>query len=73
MFEDFQKPVDAAPFVDLRGQGKVPAEGRHPAESDVGLTPRQRFTVAILVLMMTAVIGVLFLLASAKIVPPFLG
>ena len=63
MFEDFRTRVDDTSLAY--------DEGRDSQKS--GLTPRQRFVVALLMLVMTAAIGVLLLLFNAKIVPPFWG
>ncbi len=66
MFKDFRKQVDDTPFS-LEHELD---DSRHSDAPDASLTPTQRFAVALLVLMMTAVIGVLFLLANAKIALP---
>ncbi len=66
MFKDYRKQVDDVPF----SLEQELDDSRHPESTDASLTPTQRFAVALLVLMMTAIIGVLFLLASAKIAWP---
>ncbi len=73
MFEDFQKQATVTPFSGIQEQDEFLDNPPHPSGSNPGLTPKQRFTIAILVLMLTVAIGILLLLTSAKVVPPFLG
>jgi len=73
MFEDFRKQIDDASFKDEDEQEEPQLERTHQEHHFIGITPPQRFIVAILLLMMTFILGVLFLLVTAKIVPPFLG
>jgi hypothetical protein len=71
MFEDFHQQLEGNP-IKLDGQDGLGAENPHQ-DVDSAMTPRQRFTIAILLLAMTAVIGALLLQVSAKIVLPFFG
>lgn len=73
MFEDFRKLMDADSFRDEVQQEKELAQSSHQQRYFLGMTPVQRFILAILLLMMVIVLGVLFLLVTSKIVPPFLG
>jgi len=45
---------------------------RSPSENFLGMTPVQRFVLAIMLLMMICIISVLGLLVMEKIYPPFL-
>jgi hypothetical protein len=73
MFEDVQKQVSGMPSSEDEEFEEFLDETPRHDNSMPGLTPRQRFTVAFLVLMMTVIIGIIFLLVNAKIVPPFVG
>lgn len=73
MFEDFRKLMDDDSFRDEVQQEKELAQSSHQERYFLGMTPVQRFILAILLLMMVIVLGVLFLLVTSKIVPPFLG
>jgi hypothetical protein len=73
MFEDFRKQIDDSAFAD-EDQNIEPPEEIPFGEPRkyLGLTPIQRFFVAFMLLMMSIVLGVLILLVSSKIAPPFL-
>lgn len=73
MFEDFRKLMDDDSFREEVQQEKELAQSSHQERYFLGMTPVQRFILAILLLMMVIVLGVLFLLVTSKIVPPFLG
>ena len=73
MFEDFRKQIDDASFKDEERHEEPLAGSTSQGSHFLGMTPPQRFIVAILLLMMTIVLGTLFLLVTSKIVPPFLG
>jgi len=64
MFEEFRRQTDDSAFMD-----DVMHEGRH----FLGMTPAQRFIVALVLMMMAIILGALLLLDTYKIVPPFLG
>jgi hypothetical protein len=70
MFEDFRKQIDDSAFSNEDQEEALPVEiidERH----FLGMTPVQRFIVAILLLLMTIILGTLFLLVTSKIAPPF--
>jgi hypothetical protein len=73
MFEDFQKQMSDASFQDGEKPEESPPENTQSDGYFFGMSPVQRFIVAILLLMMTIILGVLFLLVTSKIAPPFLG
>jgi hypothetical protein len=74
MFEDFRKQAEEAAFPDedqdeeLRIELTTNDEGRF-----LGMTPVQRFIVAVMLLFMTIILGVLFLIVTSKVTFPFLG
>jgi hypothetical protein len=73
MFEDFRKQTDDALFRDDEQGTGSPIENKPPEGYFLGMTPVQRFIVSVLLLMMTVILGILFLLVTSKIVPPFMG
>ncbi len=72
MFEDFRKQMDDTSFHDDE-QEEVPPENKRPEGYFLGMSPVQRFIVALMLLMMVVILGILFLLVTSKIVPPFLA
>ena len=74
MFEDFRKQAEQADFPDedqddeLRVELTSPEDGRF-----LGMTPVQRFIVALMLLFMTIILGILFLLVTSRLSLPFLG
>ena len=38
-----------------------------------GMTPRQRFVLAVMLLIMVCLLGTMLLLVTGKVIPPFLG
>jgi hypothetical protein len=38
-----------------------------------GMTPRQRFVLAVMLLIMVCLLGMMLLLVTGKVIPPFLG
>lgn len=71
MFEDFRKQVDDSAFTD-DSQEEKPAEvtGASPHRNILGLSPVQRFVVVFMLLIMTLVLGILFLMVTNKIALP---
>ncbi len=72
MFDDFRKQLDEASFPDDQQEGSLD-ESFLPKRYFLGMTPVQRFAVSLLLLLMVIILGVLFLLVTSKIVPPFIG
>ena len=71
MFEDFRKQIDDNQFSD----DEQPAEPAAPTKLQdtvyfLGMTPIQRFVLASMLLVITILLGVLFLLVTSKIIPP---
>jgi hypothetical protein len=73
MFEDFRKQMDDPEFQENAPQEEPFIETNQPAGHFLGMTPVQRFIVAVMLLMMVIILGVLFLLVTSKIVPPFMA
>lgn len=68
MFEDLRREADTSPF-DEEDPYKV-ADARKP--NFLGMTPAQRFVLALMLLVITCLIGIFGLLVTEKIVLPFL-
>ena len=74
MFEDFRKQIDDSAFTDDDQSTETPDDNPFGEPRKLfGLTPVQRFFVALMLLLMTIVLGVLILLVTSKIAFPFLG
>ncbi len=71
MFEDFRKQIDDNQFSDEE-QPEEPAPKTKLQDTVylLGMTPVQRFVLASMLLVITILLGVLFLLVTSKIVPP---
>lgn len=71
MFEDFRKQIDDSSFPDGE-QTEEPAPKIKVQDTVyfLGMTPVQRFILATMVLVITVLLGILFLLVTSKIVPP---
>ncbi len=72
MFEDFRKQMGDAPQQDDPPKSLLEDKTR-PAGHFLGMTAKQRFFIAIMLLAMVIILGVLFLLVTLKIVPPFMA
>lgn len=74
MFEDFRKQAEQAQFPDeepvIEPHHVVAknADGRF-----LGMTPFQRFIVALMLLLMITILGALFLVVTSSVALPFLG
>ena len=74
MFEDFRKQAEQADFPDEEQEEELQAVDPNAKQGHfLGLTPMQRFIVALMLLFMIIILGVLFLLVTSKINLPFLG
>jgi hypothetical protein len=71
MFEDFRKQIDDSSFPDGEHTEESPDKDRE-AGYFLGMTPVQRFILAFMLLIITVMVGVLFLLVTSKVVPPSL-
>ena len=68
LFENFRKTIEDEQELDYSLDDDSQPEGRF-----LGLTPGQRLIAAFLLSMMIIILGVLFLLVTSRIAPPFLG
>jgi len=74
MFEDFRKQAEEAQFPDDIMEVEMKGETVHKNNAYfLGLTPVQRFIIALMMLLMIIILGVLFLLVTAKIEFPVIG
>ncbi len=74
MFEDFRKQTEDASFSDDKQEvEQPPSDPGKDRELVLGMTPPQRFIIAVLILVMTIILGLLFLMVTSKIVPPMIG
>jgi hypothetical protein len=72
MFDDFRKQMEDPSFTeDNNNDEEPPVETIYQERYFLGMTPVQRFIVALMLLLMTVILGVLFLLVTSKIAPPF--
>lgn len=71
MFEDFRKQVDDSAFDDDAEEEKpLEAAEKTPRGYFLGLSPSQRFFVVFMLLVMTVILGILFLMVTNKIALP---
>jgi hypothetical protein len=74
MFEDFRKQAEQADFPDEEQEEEIQVKNPNAQQGlFLGLTPVQRFIVALMMLFMIIIVGVLFLLVTSKITLPFFG
>jgi hypothetical protein len=74
MFEDFRKQIEDASFPDdVQKEGQSGETLFDDQKRLFGLTPTQRFFIALMLLIMTVILGILFLLVTSKIAPPLIG
>jgi hypothetical protein len=73
MFEEFSEPMDDPSDLqeDCIPEGAL-MDGLHGKKHSLGMTPAQRFIVALVLLMMTIILGIL-LLETYQIIPLFPG
>lgn len=67
MFEDFRQQAVEDAFEDLEAQNQVVAPPR--SNRLLGMTPPQRFIIALMLLMMTIILSTLCLLVTERMVP----
>jgi hypothetical protein len=79
MFDEFRQEADEYSFEDTLDAEDEPdvyafKDGPAPKKrSFLGMTPVQRFVIAVLLLMMTCILSSFFLLVTERIAPPFLS
>jgi hypothetical protein len=73
MFDDFRKQMDDSAFLEEDKTQDLQVDLKSHEHHFLGMTPFQRFIVAVMLLLMTIILGVLFLLVTSKIVLPIFG
>lgn len=74
MFEDFRKQAEDAAFPDEVHEEELLSEPIHHSNGRIlGMTPVQRFIIALMLLFMIIILGTLFLLVTSKIEIPVFG
>ena len=71
MFEDFRKQVEEAALASEDQEAQTEPVKAPPPDNEgyfLGMTPFQRFIVALLVLIMLVIVGGLFLVVTMKVV-----
>jgi hypothetical protein len=69
MFDDFRKQIDDSSFFNEDNE-EPQSELLKKEHYFLGMTPIQRFIVALMLLLMTIILGVLFLLVTSRISLP---
>ena len=75
MFEDFRKQTDETSFPAHEPEGDQYREGLIISEPELhflGMTAFQRFALLLVLFLMLVVGGILFLLVTQRVVPPFI-
>ena len=72
MFEDFRKQIDDSSFPEDQSEEPGPKTKIADTVYFLGMTPAQRFVLASMLLVITILLGMLFLLVTSKIVPPMM-
>jgi hypothetical protein len=79
MFEEFRSEVGDFSFdeaIEPESEQDVYAfqeKAAPPKRTFLGMTPVQRFVIAVMLLLMTCILSSFFLLVSERITPPFLS
>jgi hypothetical protein len=74
MFEDFRKQAEEADFSDDDQEAELRVKtSRNNNGRFLGITPVQRFIIALMLLFMIIILGLLFLMVTSKIVLPAFG
>jgi hypothetical protein len=73
MFEDFRKQAEEADFPNEDQEAELQEKASHNNGRFLGMTPVQRFIIALMLLFMIIILGVLFLLVTSRIVLPAFG
>jgi hypothetical protein len=74
MFEDFRKQAEEADFSDDDQEAELRVKNsRNNNGRFLGITPVQRFIIALMLLFMIIILGLLFLMVTSKIVLPAFG
>jgi hypothetical protein len=74
MLDDFRQQANASFLEEPEREEKIPEVAAKPysGKKFLGLTPVQRFFVAVMLLTLTCLLGSLLLLVTEKVVPSFI-
>jgi hypothetical protein len=73
MIDDFRKQADDSSFFTEEDTDEYRARQRTaPPQYFLGMTPAQRFVIAVMILIMSCILSAFCLLVTERIVPPFL-
>jgi hypothetical protein len=77
MLDDFREEADSFDFLEEEKEEEAPVSSYRktspaPQKRFLGMTPIQRFVIAVLLMLMLIIMGTFFLLITEKIVPTFL-
>ena len=75
MLDNLRESASQSPFFqdELPQPDKQPEpQNRPPSQPFLGMTPVQRFIIALMLFLMTCLVGSFFLLVTEKVVLPFL-
>lgn len=74
MFEDFRKQSDEGSLFNDQNDGNLDSGiiVSQPRADFLGMTAPQRFVIAIMLFLMTFILGTFFLLVTERIVPSFI-
>ena len=70
MLDDFREQASASDFLDEEEAPRLD-ETEHPRKF-LGMTPAQRFVIALMLLMITCILSTFCLLVTEKVIPPFM-
>jgi hypothetical protein len=72
MFDDLREQANTMPFFEEEEAPALEPRARPAPKRFLGMTPAQRFLLAVLLLFVTCILSTLFLLVTEKVVIPFL-
>jgi hypothetical protein len=72
MLDDLREQASASPFFENNADIDEETEIFLPEKRFLGMTALQRFFIAVMLLMMTCILGTLFLLVFERVALPFL-
>jgi hypothetical protein len=72
MLDDFREQASSSVFIDEEEETSRKARSEHRERYFLGMSPAQRFVIALLLLLITCVLGTFSLLVTERIFLPFL-
>jgi hypothetical protein len=73
MFEDFRKQAEESDFPEEDQDTHQGVKTSNNNGRFLGMTPAQRFIIALMLLFMVAILAILFLMVTQKIILPVFG